>query len=122
MATESTDPEVEVDAEYEQTRPEARSLPLNSRQLDAGHLQQLAVCLELPVNASMEKIRQMVDVKLTEMGKEPQIIQVFVQAKLCTEMILYLVDSEGMIRWSAPATRERNSISDRNEVEQPRSS
>ena len=97
MATESTDP-VEVDAVYKQTWPEGRSLPLNSRRLNAGHLRQLAALLELPANVSMEKTRQMVDGKLTEMGKEPQNVQVIVQEKLSPEVILHPVDSEGVIR------------------------
>ena len=71
MAAESTEPAVEGDAAYEQTWPDGRSLPRNLRRLDAGHLQQLAAHLELPVNASMEETRQMIDGKLMEMGKEP---------------------------------------------------
>ena len=67
MAARSSS-EVDVDAVYEQTWPEGRTLPLNSRRLDAWHLQQLAVLLELPRNAFMDDTQQMIDRKLTEMG------------------------------------------------------
>ena len=116
MAVESTEPAIEGDAVYEQTWPDGRSLPLNSRRLDPGHLQQLAGYLELPINASMEETHQIIDGKLTEIGKEPPNVQVIFQETLYIEVILHLVDSKGVIGRSAPATRERIFTADRNEA------
>ena len=111
MAAESSS-EVDVDAVYEQTWPEGRTLPLNSRRLDAWHLQQLAVLLELPRNASMDDTRQMIDGKLTEMGKQPQNVQVIVKETSCTEVVLHLTDSEGIIAQSDPTIRRRRTSTD----------
>ena len=111
MAAESSS-EVDVGAVYEQTWPEGRTLPLNSRRLDAWHLQQLAVLLELPRNASMDDTRQMIDGKLTEMGKQPQNVQVIVKETSCTEVVLHLTDSEGIIAQSDPTIRRRRTSTD----------
>ena len=111
MAVESTEPAVEGDAMYKQTWSD----PLLET-IGCGHLRQLAAHLELPVNASMEETHQMIDGKLTEMGKEPQNVQVIVQETLYTEVILHLVDNEGLIGQSAPATRERLSMADCDEA------
>ena len=116
MATESSS-EVAVDAVYEQTWPEGRTLPLNSRRLDAWHLQQLAVLLELPTSASIEDTRQMIDGKLIEKGKQPQNVQVIIKKTACTEIIIHLTDSEGVLTQSNPTIRRRG-ISPASEIEQ----
>ena len=50
-------------------------LPLNSRRLTATHLHRLAAELELPTEASADELRQMIDGKLTETGRDVMNVQ-----------------------------------------------
>ena len=82
-----------------------RPLPLNSKRLLAAHVRQLARTLELPTTASANEIRQMIDGKLTEMGREPPNVQVVVQRELggTLRARLYLQDESGVFMESEPA-------------------
>ena len=51
-------------------------LPLNSKRLTTNHLRRLASELEVPTTASPDEIRQMIDGKLTEAGREVLNVQV----------------------------------------------
>ena len=51
-------------------------LPLSSRRLTAAIIKQIARALELPESAALDDVRQMVDGKLIERGKEPKSVQV----------------------------------------------
>ena len=51
-------------------------IPLNSRRLTAGHLKRLARALDVPTTATGDDIRQMVEGKLAEAGREPRNVQV----------------------------------------------
>ena len=51
-------------------------MPLNSKRLKAGHLRRLAAALGVPTAASADELRQMIDGKLTEEGKEVRNVQV----------------------------------------------
>ena len=75
-----------------------RPLPLNSKRLLAAHVRQLARTLELPTTVSANEIRQMIDGKLTEMGREPPNVQVVVQRELGETLRawLYLQDKGGV--------------------------
>ena len=55
-----------------------KSLPLRSRRLTAVHLRRLAKALGVPVSATIEDLRLMIDGKLAEMDKEPQNVQVVI--------------------------------------------
>ena len=50
-------------------------LPLRSRRLTAVHLRKLAKALEVPMSATIEDLRLMIDGK---MDKEPQNVQVVI--------------------------------------------
>ena len=100
MAAESTEPAVEGDAMYEQTWPDPQL-----ETIGCG-----ASVAALGAASQLEETHQMIDRKLTEMGKGPQNVQVIVQETLYTEVILHLVDSEGVIGQSAPATHKRISM------------
>ena len=51
-------------------------LPFNSKRLTTNHLRHLASELEVPTTASPDEIRQMIDGKLTEAGREVLNVQV----------------------------------------------
>ena len=51
-------------------------IPLNSRRLTAGHLKRLARALDVPTMAAGAEIRQMVEGKLVDAGREPRNVQV----------------------------------------------
>ena len=51
-------------------------LPLNSKRLTTNHFRCLASELEVPTTASPDEIRQMIDGKLTEAGREVLNVQV----------------------------------------------
>ena len=69
----------EGDERYVELAPRGRPLPLNSKRLTAAHVQQLARTLGLPTTASPDDIRQMIDGKLAEIGRETPNVQVVVQ-------------------------------------------
>ena len=54
-------------------------MPLNSRRLTAGHLRRLAAALDVPTGASTDELRQVIDGKLAEEGRETQNIQVVLE-------------------------------------------
>ena len=51
-------------------------IPLNSKRLTVVHLKRLALALDLPMTAASEELRQMVERKLEEQGREPLNVQV----------------------------------------------
>lgn len=55
-----------------------KSLPLRSRRLTAVQLRKLAKALGVPMSATIEDLRLMIDGKLAEMDKEPQNVQVVI--------------------------------------------
>ena len=72
----------------------AMRLPLNSRRLTASHLRRLAAELEVPTGASTNEIRQMIDGKLTEAGRDVMNVQeVLVSAQPSCEF--HLEDADG---------------------------
>ena len=57
--------------------PESRRfLPLNSKRLMGPLLKRIAVGLEVPVTASLDDIRQLVEGKLGEFNRDPRNVQV----------------------------------------------
>ena len=56
-----------------------RPLPLNSKRLIASVLKQIARGLEVPTTASLDAIRQLIDGKLEEMGRDPRSTQVIIE-------------------------------------------
>lgn len=73
----------------------SRCLPLNSRRLTADWIQAIAKALELPTAASQEDLRQMVDGKLSDLGKVPLNVQVVLLGEHETEHI-QLQNEEGV--------------------------
>ena len=57
----------------------ARPMPLNSRRVTRPVLRSLAAELGLPTSASTEDLRQMVDGKLADMGREPRDVLVVIE-------------------------------------------
>lgn len=66
----------EVEGGAEVTR---RPLPINSRRLTSPLLKQLAVGLGVPTAASLSEIRQLIEGKLGELGRDPQHTQVVLE-------------------------------------------
>jgi len=58
--------------------PRGKALALNSKRLTTAQLQRIARGLEVHTTARGDELRQMVDGKLTEMGKEPRNVQVII--------------------------------------------
>ena len=54
-------------------------VPLNSKRLTAGQLRRLAVALGVPSSGSPADIRLIIEGKLTELGREPQNVQVVME-------------------------------------------
>ena len=77
---EKTNEESDLDGSFETPRAIAstKPFPLNSKRMKADWLQRLAKELELPTSASTDELRQMIDGKLLEIGREPPNVQVLV--------------------------------------------
>ena len=54
-------------------------VPLNSKRLTAGQLRRLAVALGVPSSGSPADVRLIIEGKLTELGREPQNVQVVME-------------------------------------------
>ena len=76
----------------EERAPPVR-VPLNSRRLKAGHLRRIAAALDMPIAASADELRQMIDGNLTEEGKDTPNVQVVLAGGPSWE--LCLEDEEG---------------------------
>ena len=59
--------------------PEGRVLPMNSKRLLTVHLKAIAEHMGLPTRASADEIRQLIEGKLAEEGREPRNVQVVVR-------------------------------------------
>ena len=86
--------------------PPSMRMPLNSKRLKAGHLRRLAAALGVPTAASADELRQMIDGKLTEEGKEVRNVQVVLGGADPTSEFA-LEDEEGRFL-IVPATEEEN--------------
>ena len=70
------------------TKRAGRVTTLNSRRLTGAVIKRVARALELPTAAALEDIRQMIDGKLSEQGRDPrdvQVIQTEVEAETDTD-------------------------------------
>ena len=54
-------------------------LALNSMRLTRSHVKKLAKSFELPLGASTAETRQMVEEKITELGKQPQNVHILIR-------------------------------------------
>ena len=92
MAAEAEPMELEESRELEAYESPRRvtslPIPLNSKRLTVTHLRRLANSIGVPVDAGGEELRQMIDGKLLEMGREPRNVQVFVGATSRDEFCL----------------------------------
>ena len=70
---------------------------LNSRRLNATHLQCIAESLSLPKGGSMVTTRQLIEGKLIELNRDPSNVQVISQGKDQSVHKLFLVDDNGII-------------------------
>jgi len=58
--------------------PHGKALPLNSKRLTTAQLQRIVRGLKVHTTARGDELRQMVDGRLTEMGKQPRNVQVII--------------------------------------------
>ncbi len=70
------------------------AIPLNSRRLNASHLQLVTQALDLPTDLCSDELRQLIDGKLTDMEHEPMNVQVVLQERTRTELLVLLVDGD----------------------------
>ena len=83
----------------EHVLPRGKVLPLNSRWLMTAHVRALAEKLGLPTRAATEELRQLIEGKLADMGREPKNVQVILKEPeegTEEEMFLFLVDADGV--------------------------
>ena len=73
-----------------------RSLPLNSRRLTGALLKQLADGMGLPISGSLDSVRQLIDGKLEELGRDPRNVQVILQEHGSQGTHISLQDEEGV--------------------------
>ena len=69
-------------------------LPLNSKRLTANHLRRLAAELEIATSASTDELRQMIDGKLSEAGRQALNVQAVLSSSQPTSEFS-LEDAEG---------------------------
>ena len=69
-------------------------IPLNSKRLTTGQLKRLARALDVPTTAAGDEIRQMIEGKLAEDGREPLNVQVMFSGGT-TGAAFVLQDEEG---------------------------
>lgn len=81
-----------------------KPLPLNSRRLTAPVLKQLAGALDLPSTAPLDDVRQMIEGKLLEMGREPRNTQVLLQ-EAARGVHVSLQDVDGIFLEAEPPVR-----------------
>ena len=91
-------------------------LPLNSKRLTVNHLRQLASEVSVPTGVSSDELRQMIDGKLTEEGRDtPNVQVVLLNAELGSEF--FLEDEEGKFLTVAAAELENQEDGDPTESE-----
>ena len=76
--------------------PGAKPPPFNSKRLKSVHLKRIAASMFLPTSGSADKVRQMIEGRLTEMDKEPRHVQVFVLETEEGGVHLQLTDADGL--------------------------
>ena len=69
-------------------------IPLNSKRLTAEYLKRLARALDVPTTAAGDEIRQMVEGKLVDKGREPRNAQVVLRGAT-PQSAFALQDEEG---------------------------
>ena len=82
-----------------------KTFPLNSRRLTASVVSRIAKELGLEISASLEDTRQVVSGKITEMGRQPQNVQVDL-VESGSGVVITLRDDEGVFLMSQPEDRE----------------
>ncbi len=84
----------EDDDEDDQSAPKGRWLPLNSRRLNANHLLLVAQAVDLPTGLCSDELRQLIDGKLIDMEHEPMNVQVVLQERTRTEVLVLPLDQK----------------------------
>ena len=93
-------------------------LPLNSKRLTANHLRRLAAQLDVPTGASADELRQMIDGKLAEGGRDVMNVQVVLGPEPNSEFALE--DEEGQFLAVPEAELEDPDDTPPSEGEHPR--
>ena len=57
------------------------TFPLNSKQLNAAQIRQLAAALDIPIGATADEVRQMLGEKIRTLGHDPANVQVIVKVE-----------------------------------------
>ena len=94
--------------------PEGKVLPLNWKRLVAAYIKAIAESMELPSKASTDEVRQLIEGKLLENGREPRNVQVIVQEPteegMGDRVCLFLVDDSGIISRATLEPRVRSDL------------
>ena len=95
---------VRVEATSEATPRATKPLPLNSKRLKVLHVKQIAASMTLPTTGSSDELRQMIEGRLEDMGKDPRHVQVLVPEAGGAH--LQLQDADGVFLDVAPEEEE----------------
>ena len=83
-----------------------KPLPLNSKRLKVLHVKQIAASMTLPTTGSADEIRQMIEGRLADMGRNPRHVQVLVPEDESAH--LQLQDADGVFLDVAPGEGEHS--------------
>ena len=96
-------------------------VPLNSRRLSAYNLKRIAQALDVPSTSSADKIRVLVDGKLTELNNEPRNVRVWLQASNAIKLVnadgVFLRIDQEIDFPSLPENSDTDSLEDPDEVQ-----
>ena len=113
MADEGGPPDAHVvggpshEADPSGTTPKVtKPLPLNSKRLKVLHVKRIAASMTLPTTGSADEIRQMIEGRLADMGRNPRHVQVLVPEDESAP--LQLQDADGVFLDVAPGEDEHS--------------
>ena len=92
-------------------RAVGRPLPLNSKRLTSVYVQTIARAMELPMKGSVAETRQMIEGKLSDVGREPTNVQVIIQEDEDGAEQVSLTDVLGVFLGPEPILYPREEVS-----------
>ena len=94
-----------------QVRTAGRPFPLNSKRLTSVYVATIARAMELPTKGSVAETRQMIEGKLSDIGREPANVQVVIEGGQDGAEHVSLVDVSGVFLGPEPILFPREDAS-----------
>ena len=92
-------------------RAAGRPLPLNSKRLTSVYVQTIARAMDLPTKGSVAETRQMIEGRLSDVGREPTNVQVMISDDHDGAEFVSLVDASGTFLGPEPVLCPRDEVS-----------